>query len=198
MGPHSLPPLPGQPGHDRHGEGENARTTPLPSERGGARGEAIFRLPASHFATLWDGRRGSPPGARVDIEWLILADAAQVMEGKLYLLGGGWSVVTAQQPFPVQQRLGIAAAVRVPWHETNQRHPIEIEVLTDDGSSLARIGAELEAGRPPGLPPGDQRVQLAIELMVPIERAGSYAVVARVDGAEGARTVFHVLKPPGR
>ncbi len=42
---------------------------------------------------------------------LMLADAAQVADGKLYILGGGWDTIVPAAPFAV---CGIIA---IPWHQ---------------------------------------------------------------------------------
>ena len=133
----------------------------------------------------------------MEVEWLILADAAQVVGNKLYLMGGGWDVLSVQSGFPVQQRCGIAAAVRVPWSETNTRHTLELEVMNEDGKSLGRITGQFEVGRPAGIPLGqDQRVQVAADLNLQLESAGGYAIMARIDGQEARRTPFTVVAGP--
>lgn len=133
----------------------------------------------------------------MQVEWLILADAAQIAGGKLFLLGGGWDVLHVNTAFPVRQRCAVAAAFRVPWNETNQPHSIEIEVLDEDGRSLLKSGGQIEVGRPPGLPPGlDQRAQLALDFELVFERPGTYVLVARVEDEEGQRVPFRVVAGP--
>ena len=46
----------------------------------------------------------------------MLADAAQVAGGKLYVLGGGWSVLYAPAPF------AIALKIEVPWSVGDDTH----------------------------------------------------------------------------
>ena len=134
----------------------------------------------------------------MDVDWLILADAAQIVGGKLYLLGGGWDVLTVNAPFPAQQRCTIAAAFTVPWHETNQPLQVEIVVMDGDGASLGTISGQVELGRPPGLPQGsDQRAQLAAEMGLTFPAPGTYVVVARCNGEEGKRAAFRVVQAAG-
>ena len=45
---------------------------------------------------------------------MMLADSAQVSEGKLFILGGGWSVTGPPAPS------AIALHVEVPWDQTNR------------------------------------------------------------------------------
>jgi hypothetical protein len=133
----------------------------------------------------------------MQVEWLILADSAQVVGNKLYLLGGGWDVLTVNTGFPVHQRCAVAAAFKVPWTETNQKHEVEIEIATEDGVTLAQVQGQFEVGRPAGLRPGqDQRVQMAAEFGLELAGPGGYVIIARVEGREGARVGFNVVEGP--
>ena len=86
---------------------------------------------------------------------MLLCDAAQAVNGKLYVLGGGWNV-TGPDPAPS----AIAIQIDVPWDRTNTRHKLRLDLVTDDGQpvpipsptgqSPAQITAEFEVGRPAG------------------------------------------------
>lgn len=133
----------------------------------------------------------------MEIEWLILADFAQAIENKLYLMGGGWDRLTVNSGFPVRKPLGIAASVIVPWNETNQDGNFDIEVITEDGASLMKMEGTFRVGRPPTHPPGqDQRFQIAVTGELTIKEPGTYVLVARLEGREGARTHFNVVPGP--
>lgn len=93
---------------------------------------------------------------------LLLADFAQVADGKLTVVGGGWSV-TGPEPTP----FAIAILVQVPWDQANVRHTLRLELLDADGNAVTMEtddGDEepilffddlvFEVGRPPGLKPG--------------------------------------------
>jgi hypothetical protein len=134
----------------------------------------------------------------MNVEWLILADAAQIVGGKLYLMGGGWDVLTVNSPYPVHHRCAIAASFRIPWNETNQRNNVEVVVATEDGRELGNVRAQMEVGRPAGLPPGsDQRAQLAAEMALQFQGPGIYVIVARIEGEEAARYPFRVVAGSG-
>ena len=133
----------------------------------------------------------------MEVEWLIMGDFAQVVDNKLYVQGGGWDRLTVNSGFPVEHRVGIAASFTVPWNETNQLAGVEIEVLTDDGASVAKIEGQFKVGRPADHPPGqDQRTQVAGNLTLKLEKAGTYAIEARIDGQVGKRTQFNVVPGP--
>jgi hypothetical protein len=92
---------------------------------------------------------------------MLLADFAQVSDGKLVVVGGGWSM-TGPEPVP----FGIAILVRVPWDQANAVHRMRLELLdadgapvlveTDDGEAPILIFDDMtfEVGRPAGIKPG--------------------------------------------
>lgn len=135
----------------------------------------------------------------MDVEWLILADAAQVVGAKLYLLGGGWDRLTVNKEFPVNQRCALALSIIVPWNETNQKHSFEVEIISEDNvteeaKSLVKAGGQFEVGRPPGIRQGqEQRFQIAIDMTLRIEMAGTKTVIARIEGEEKRRLEFTVV-----
>ncbi len=130
-------------------------------------------------------------------DWLILADHAEVVGNKLYLHGGGWDQLTVNSKFPLMHPCAIAAAFRVEWNETNQRHNVELEFRNADGVSVVKMGAQIEVGRPAGIPPGQsQRAQIAGNLPLPIEKPGTYEVIARIEGQESDRIHFNVIQGP--
>ena len=138
----------------------------------------------------------------MEVEWLILADSAQVVGNKLYLLGGGWDRLTVNTGFPTDRRIAVALAVKVSWNETNQKHTFEVEVASEDPAteepkSLLKIAGQFEVGRPAGIPQGqDQRVQLAIDLNLKIEAPGTKVIIARIEGQEMRRIRFTVVPGP--
>ena len=135
----------------------------------------------------------------MEIEWLILADSAQVVGNKLYLLGGGWDRLNINRDFPVNQRLAIAVAIKIPWNETNLKHELEVEVISEDPATeepkrLAKINGQFEVGRPVGIPAGqDQRIQMAIDMGLRLDNPGTKTVIARIDGEEMRRLLFSII-----
>lgn len=86
---------------------------------------------------------------------LMLADSAQAVGGKLYILGGGWSITSA-----TNITMSIAIKIEVPWTATNISHKLKLVLLTEDGQPVTvndrpcEIQADFEVGRPPGLRQG--------------------------------------------
>lgn len=89
---------------------------------------------------------------------MLLADAAQAVEGKVYALGLGWTFTGPHGTSP----MALIVLFEVDWHETNVRHPWRIELHDEDGHALPLppndepfvIEGMLEVGRPPGHPEG--------------------------------------------
>jgi hypothetical protein len=118
---------------------------------------------------------------------LLLADAAQAIDNKLYILGGGWSVTgPAASPF------AIAMKFEVPWDQTNTKHEFRLELLTQDGQPVAQqgaagpvvIGGAFEVGRPTGLAEGTP-IDFALAINsgpMPLPPGGRYVWKLFIDG----------------
>jgi hypothetical protein len=135
-------------------------------------------------------------GGPVRIEWMMLADAAQVTNNKLYVLGGGWERLTVSSDFPVRQRCSLALAFSVPWAETNQRNAFAVRIVDEDGKEAhGAINGHFETGRPAGLQPGaEQRVQVAIDMTLNLEKEGVYVIEANLAEQDTGRLTFTVRK----
>ncbi len=118
---------------------------------------------------------------------MLLADSAQAVDGKLYILGGGWSMC-GPGPTP----MGLAIKIEVPWDRTNMQHSARIELLDADGEVVTPPGAdepvvieaEFEVGRPPGLKPGTPiDLPLAVNVApLPLEPGQRYQWQLSIDG----------------
>jgi hypothetical protein len=131
----------------------------------------------------------------VNIHALMLADSAQAVDGKLYILGGAWNILRFPE-FPAQLIVGIAVAIDVDWNETNRRHHLDVHFEDADGNDMdPRIGADFEAGRPPGAVAGaEMRIVFAVNGPLSIPAPGSYSAVASIAGEELARARFQAVQ----
>lgn len=85
----------------------------------------------------------------------MLADAAFVSEGKFFIHGGGWDRIFAEQAPASHASLAFVFLLRVEWSETNEQHPLVLELLDEDDNPLIHAEGQLEVGRPPGTRKGD-------------------------------------------
>jgi len=75
-------------------------------------------------------------GLRPTLEFALLADAVQAVDGKLYVLGGGWDTLLVGH-FPVRHHtLAIGLRLRVPWSSENQKVRFDVGLQDADGVSL--------------------------------------------------------------
>ena len=131
------------------------------------------------------------------IEWLILADAAEVNGGKLYLLGGGFDRINIASPLPQRRRMALAVSISVPWASTNERHRLTLDFVDEDGNKQANVEGEFEVGRPPGAKAGQmQRIQLALQAELDLKKFGANVVVGSIDGVESRRVHYNVQPTP--
>jgi len=111
---------------------------------------------------------------------MLLCDAAQVADGKLYILGGGWSM-TGPDPVPS----AVALKIDVDWHEAEIPHHWElfledadgqpVMVETPDGAQPVEVRGDFTVAHPPGIPEGSPiDVALAVNLG-PIPLAAGHA-----------------------
>ncbi len=120
---------------------------------------------------------------------LMLADFAEAVNGKLYIMGGGWSL-TGPLPSPS----AIAIKIEVPWNETNQRHNLKLELMDSDyhpilvptpaGNAPLVISGDFEVGRPAGIPQGTPiDVPMAFNIgPIPLEPDKRYVWKFMIDG----------------
>jgi hypothetical protein len=131
----------------------------------------------------------------IEVDFLIVADRAEVLNGKLYMMGGGWDSIGTGGP---DQPVHFTAAVGflVAWNATNVDHACTIRLEDADGVAVLSLGYTIKTGRPPSLPEGaTQRVTVCLPIAVAIAHPGMYALVATA-GENQRRTTFQVRQAP--
>jgi hypothetical protein len=132
---------------------------------------------------------------RVTLDYLLVADGAEAVNGKLYVLGGGWDRLSVPQlPGHPAVPFAVAVGIGVPWILTNRKLRFSVDVLDADGREVAQLAAgDLEVGRPPGLRAGaPQRFQIAIQAHPEFPAAGRYVIRCSVNGEDLGQTVIEV------
>jgi len=131
---------------------------------------------------------------------VLLCDYAEAVNGKLYVMGGGWNVAfAADQPM----NAALAILVIVPWDQTNARHELRVELVDEDGNVVevqereVRFTGEFELGRPPGIKAGTSlNAPFAWNLQGLQLPAGSYEWKLWIDGEPIESRAFQVLTRP--
>jgi hypothetical protein len=134
---------------------------------------------------------------------LLLCDHVQEVAGKLYVLGGGWSIYRGS---PVT--MGLAVKISVPWEAANIPHDFAARLVTEDGLDPVLPGAEgepapariefngrFESGRPAGLAPGsDLDAPIAVNLAGLPLGPGRYEWQVAIDETIVDRVPFTVVE----
>lgn len=137
----------------------------------------------------------------MQVENLLLADAAQESGGKLSMLGAGWSAIYAPGDAPVKHRhLALAGTITIAWNEANEEIPFEIHLEDEDGKPVLPeplLGSVI-AGRPPLAPKGQPfTLPLVINFDdLQFDRFGIYCFRVVSEGEEKKRVTFQVTQLP--
>jgi hypothetical protein len=129
----------------------------------------------------------------MELDFMMLADRAEAVNGKLYMVGGGFDrvhVVNLASGVDVDVAFGIL----VSYLETNQRHRFTLVLETEDNHPvLPAVEAEFEVGRPAGLVNGQaQRVIYVVRGPFPVPGPGGYHWALFLDGERQRVTQFWV------
>jgi hypothetical protein len=131
-----------------------------------------------------------------EVDYLLVADRAEVVNGKLYLMGGSWDRIQPQK-FPHRMMLGISLGVRIPFAFTDEQHTVAIEIQ-HEGQRLIGFEAKLTTGRPPGMAGMDMLVPMAFNIPIAIPEEGTVVLRASVDGREPRRHEIRAILRPGQ
>lgn len=113
----------------------------------------------------------------------MLADAAQYVQGKLYILGGQWDRLNASQ-LPVQHpSMAVVAVLKIEYSEAPKNCTVHIDLMIDGNAVGPKAIAQLAVGHAPGLKHGaPQFAPIAATFNnLLFERAGRYEWVVSVD-----------------
>jgi hypothetical protein len=120
---------------------------------------------------------------------IMLADSAQVADGKLFILGGGIHTIG-----PRPQPVAVAVRLEFPWDQGDRVHDWKLEVLDEDGMPVMMgerpllVGGRLDLRRPEGWEAGSPLpVPLAVNFgALPVQPGNSYVLRLSVDETSDA------------
>ena len=127
----------------------------------------------------------------------MLADAAQVQGGKLYVLGGGFDTISARSLPVVHRNLTLAMVAEIEPDERHRDLEIAISLVDEDGRSLeVEAKGKLRVGAPPNLPPGATSIVPIVSPFhnVQFPETKGYAFVVSFEDQEIARVRFRVIQ----
>jgi uncharacterized protein DUF6941 len=112
-------------------------------------------------------------------DFLLIADAVEVANGKLYVLGGGWDLFHAPV-YPTIARIGLAVGIIFEAHELDRLHRVHINISEVGGHDLLPpIEVEFRP-QPRTISTETVRGIIGLNPSLQIPGAGLYEVKARI------------------
>lgn len=90
----------------------------------------------------------------MEVDFVFLADAAEVTQGKLYVMGGAFDTIWTSNIPVAHPRLSLVMRLLFTPAEVGRKHTVEINLMDEDGKGIAKVGGDLEIGQNPNLPKG--------------------------------------------
>jgi uncharacterized protein DUF6941 len=121
---------------------------------------------------------------------MMLADHAQIADGKLFISGGGW---TTSGPGPTP--CAVVTIFHVPWDETEKKMSFVLRLVDEDGQGVFQPGSTdglpvqvhgaFEAHRQPGMTEGSEiNVPMAFNIVLQLPPGGRYTWLIDMDGQD--------------
>lgn len=130
----------------------------------------------------------------------LLADAAQVVGGKLYLMGGAFDTLTAPR-FPATHRsLSLVVVVEVGPGDRNRDLEVSTTLYDEDGQEIGvRSQGTFRVGAPSTLPAGATSLIPLVTVFGNIQfpEPGGYVFIVEHEGQELSRIPLRVQPPHG-
>jgi len=130
-----------------------------------------------------------------------LADHAEVLGGKLYLMGGGFDTIHARSLPVVHNKLHVVLILEINSAERQRDLKLDIDLVDEDGTQVGpHAEGKLRVGAPASLKPGQPSV---IPLHIPFEgtefpTAGLYSFRVSHGTEELARIPVSVQVPDAK
>ncbi|MBU1225689.1 MAG: hypothetical protein KJ698_00565 [Actinobacteria bacterium] len=129
----------------------------------------------------------------------MLADAAQVSGGKLYVLGGAFDTISAHSFPAVHRSLTLALVAEVGPADRNRDLDLVIRLVNEDGgeTGVESIG-KLRVGAPSALPAGAMTLvpMTSVFMNIRFPDPGGYVFVVEHEGRELTRIPFRLRQAP--
>lgn len=90
----------------------------------------------------------------MEVDFAFLADAAEAVNGKIYVVGGAFDTIWASNVPVVYPRLSLVMRLMFTPAEVGRKHKIEINLMEEDGKRMTSVGGDLEIGQNPEVPKG--------------------------------------------
>jgi hypothetical protein len=128
------------------------------------------------------------------IEYALLADAAQAVGGKIFVLGGGWNLFrAASYPAPVQ--LAVAIGLGMTSNEVGVKYPLNVVIADEAGVPvIPEMKGQVETGQPAADVPKTTSVKIpvAININLSLPHPGTYGIIVTA-GSSSTQLSFEAI-----
>lgn len=133
----------------------------------------------------------------MDLDFALLADAADVSMGKLYVMGGAFDTIHVPAFPAIHPLLAVVLRLLLGPHDLDRKHTLQILLLDADAKHIASAQGELTVPKSPGSPQGwKQAVILPLRFFnVPFQEMGHYSLEILVDGTMTKAIPLRVMQP---
>ena len=134
----------------------------------------------------------------MDLDFALLADAADVSLGKLYLIGGAFDTIHVPAFPATHPILAVVLRMLLGPNDVDRKHNLQILLLDADAKHIASAQGELTVPKSPGSPAGwKQAVILPLRFFnVPFKESGHYSVEILINGTMTKAIPLRVIQPP--
>jgi len=134
----------------------------------------------------------------MDLDFAFLADAADVSQGKLFVLGGAFDTINVPGLPATHPVLAVVLRLLLNPHDLDRKHELEILLLDADAHHVASAKGELLVPKSPDSPAGwKQAVILPLRFFnVPFQQAGHYSIEILVQGNMVKAIPLRVVQTP--
>ena len=128
------------------------------------------------------------------IEYALLADAAQAVGGKIFVLGGGWNLFRAAN-YPAPVHFAIAMGLGFTSDEVGTKFPLNVVIADEAGVPIIpEMKGQVETGQlAPDLPKAASvKIPVAININMSVPHPGTYGIVVTA-GSSTAQLSFEAI-----
>jgi hypothetical protein len=128
------------------------------------------------------------------IEYALLADAAQAVGGKIFVLGGGWNLFRSPN-FPAPVQLAVAIGLGFTFDEVGSKYPLSVVIADEAGVPIIpEMKGQVETGQPaPDVPAtATVKIPVAINVNLSLPHPGTYGIVVTA-GTSTAQLSFEAI-----
>ena len=128
------------------------------------------------------------------IEYALMADAAQAVGGKIFVLGCGWNLFRSPN-FPAPVQLAVAIGLGFTFDEVGSKYPLSVVIADEAGVPIIpEMKGQVETGQPALDVPKTATVKIpvAININLSLPHPGTYGIVVTA-GTSTAQLSFEAI-----